>query len=59
MRLKSTPTPRPKQERTASKSSPSKRSRMGCLCWNKPVYSTKCCDKSMGAQGVGLIYKKS
>jgi hypothetical protein len=57
MRLRTTPTPRPKDEPTASKSSPGKRSRMGCLCRNKNTYSQKCCDKTMGAQGIGLIYK--
>jgi hypothetical protein len=30
---------------------------MGCLCRNKNTYSTKCCDKTIGAQGIGLIYK--
>jgi hypothetical protein len=55
MRLKTVATPRQKDEPTLSLSSPSKRSRMGCLCRNKPVYSIKCCDKTLGAQGIGLI----
>lgn len=58
MRLRTIATPRPKDEPTASKSSPRKGSRMGCLCRNKNTYSIKCCDKTMGAQGIGLIYKK-
>ena len=44
-----------KDEPTVSLSSPRKGNRMGCLCRNKPIYSTKCCDKTLGAQGIGLI----
>ena len=54
MRLRTVATPRPKDEPTISLSSPRKGSRMGCLCRNKPTYSVKCCDKTLGAQGVGL-----
>ena len=57
MRVRTIATPKPKAERTKSLSSPRKGSRQGCLCCNKPVYSIKCCDKSLGAQGIGLIYK--
>ena len=56
MKLKTIATAKPKPQPTVSKSSPRKDSRMGCLCRNKPVYSVKCCDKSLGAQGIGLIY---
>ena len=56
MRPKTTATQKPKPQPTASLSSPRKDSRIGCLCRNKPVYSIKCCDKTLGAQGVGLIY---
>jgi hypothetical protein len=56
MKLKTIATPKQKPQPTASLSSPRKDSRMGCLCRNKPVYSTKCCDKTMGAQGIGLTY---
>ena len=57
MKLKTYPIPKPKNEPTKSLSSPRKGNRMGCLCRNKNTYSTKCCDKTMGAQGIGLIYK--
>lgn len=57
MKLKTYPTPKPKNEPTKSLSSPRKGSRMGCLCRNKNTYSVKCCDKTLGAQGIGLIYK--
>jgi hypothetical protein len=56
MKLKTIATPKQKPQPTASLSSPRKDSRMGCLCRNKPVYSVKCCDKTLGAQGIGLIY---
>jgi hypothetical protein len=56
MKLKTIATPKPKPQPTQGLSSPRKDSRMGCLCRNKPVYSTKCCDKTLGAQGIGLIY---
>lgn len=57
MKLKTSYPPKPKKGRVDSLSSPRKGSRMGCLCWNKPVYDIKCCDKKMGSQGIGLIYK--
>ena len=56
MKIKTTPTRYyVKAEPTVSLSSPRKGSRMGCLCRNRPIYSTKCCDKTLGAQGIGLI----
>jgi hypothetical protein len=57
MKLKTYPIPKPKNEPTKSLSSPRKGNRMGCLCRNKNTYSIKCCDKTLGAQGIGLIYK--
>jgi hypothetical protein len=39
---------------TFSLSSP-KDSRRGCLCRNKNIYSTKCCDGNLPNQGIGLI----
>lgn len=39
--------------KTPSKSSP-KGGRRGCLCENG-TYSTKCCDGSLQAQGIGAI----
>ncbi len=57
MKLKTSYVPKEKFEATPSLSSPRKGSRMGCLCRNKNTYSTKCCDKTIGAQGIGLIYK--
>jgi len=38
--------------KTQSKSSPSEGSKRGCLCKNGK-YSTKCCDGSLQAQGIG------
>jgi hypothetical protein len=29
----------------------------GCLCKDKDTYSSKCCDGSMIAQGIGVITK--
>ena len=58
MKLKTYPVPKPKNEPTISLSSPRKGNRMGCLCRNKNTYSIKCCDKTMGAQGIGLISKQ-
>lgn len=56
MKPRLSPTPYYKRpEPTASLSSPRRGSRMGCLCRNRPIYSTKCCDKTLGAQGIGLI----
>ena len=40
--------------KTQSKSSPSEGSKRGCLCKNG-TYSTKCCDGSLKAQGIGQI----
>ena len=59
MKVKTYYVPKPKFEATPSLSSPRKGNRMGCLCKNKNTYSTKCCDKTLPAQGIGLIYKKS
>jgi hypothetical protein len=56
MKLRTVATPKPKPQPTSSFSSPRKGNRTGCLCRNKNTYSQKCCDKSMGAQGIGLIY---
>ena len=57
MRVKTVATPKQKPQPTQSLSSPRKGSRLGCLCRNKNTYSTKCCDKTIGAQGIGLISK--
>jgi hypothetical protein len=38
--------------KTPSKASPREGSRRGCLCANGK-YSTKCCDGSLQAQGIG------
>jgi len=38
--------------KTPSKASPREGSRRGCLCSNG-TYSTKCCDGSLEAQGIG------
>ena len=38
--------------KTPSKASPREGSRRGCLCSNG-TYSTKCCDGSLQAQGIG------
>ena len=59
MKVKTIATPKPKPQPTQGLSSPRKGSRMGCLCRNTNTYSIKCCDKSLGAQGIGLIYKPS
>lgn len=42
---------------TMGLSSPSKSSRQGCLCRTKDIYSLKCCDKSLIAQGIGKTQK--
>ena len=42
---------------TPSKTSP-KGSRRGCLCEDN-TYSTKCCDGSLRAQGIGSTSKQS
>ena len=33
----------------------SPRGKEGCLCKNGKTYSRKCCDGSVGAQGIGKI----
>jgi len=38
--------------KTPSKASPREGSRRGCLC-SDGTYSTKCCDGSLQAQGIG------
>jgi hypothetical protein len=42
-----------KDNTTPSRTSP-KESKRGCLCKNN-TYSTKCCDGSLHAQGIGQI----
>lgn len=42
--------------KTQSKASPPEGSKRGCLCKNG-TYSTKCCDGSLQAQGIGQITK--
>lgn len=42
---------------TYSKSSP-KGGRRGCLCADGKTYSSKCCDGSLQAQGIGNITKE-
>ena len=39
---------------TVSKSSPRTKSR-GCLCPDGRTYSTKCCDGTLEAQGIGKV----
>lgn len=39
---------------THSRTSP-KNSKRGCLCPDGKTYSTKCCDGSLQAQGIGNI----
>ena len=41
-----------KKEATPSRTSP-KNSKRGCLCKNGRTYSSKCCDGSLAAQGIG------
>jgi len=41
---------------TVSNSSPKSSSR-GCLCPDGKTYSTKCCDGTLQAQGVGKVWK--
>ena len=53
-KIPSPPSKRP--EPTKSLSSPLN-SRRGCLCRNKRTYSTKCCDGTLGAHGIGIIYQ--
>ncbi len=40
------------KKKTPSKASPKEGSKRGCLC-DDGTYSTKCCDGSLQAQGVG------
>lgn len=44
-----------KSDKTPSRTSP-QNSRRGCLCKNG-TYSTKCCDGSLQAQGIGSVTK--
>lgn len=46
-----------KRFKTPSKTSP-KGSRRGCLCEDN-TYSTKCCDGSLRAQGIGSTSRQS
>lgn len=39
---------------TPSHTSP-KNSRRGCICPDKKTYSSKCCDGSLQAQGIGKV----
>lgn len=41
--------------KTPSRTSP-KGSKRGCLCKDSNTYSSKCCDGSLWAQGIGNIY---
>ena len=43
-----------KKQKTVSRTSP-KGGRRGCLCKDKKTYSSKCCDGSHQAQGVGKV----
>jgi len=43
--------------KTPSRTSPKSTTR-GCLC-NDNRYSKKCCDGSLQAQGIGVIYRKA
>ena len=45
---------RRRKNATVSRTSP-KASRRGCLCPDGKTYSTKCCDGTLQAQGVGKI----
>lgn len=42
------------KQATQSKTSP-KGGKRGCLCKDGKTYSTKCCDGSLQAQGIGAI----
>jgi hypothetical protein len=44
-------------DNTLGNSSPGRSSRVGCLCKTKDIYSIKCCDKSLIAQGIGKTQK--
>lgn len=43
-----------KKEAIPSRTSP-KNSKRGCLCKNGRTYSSKCCDGSIQAQGIGSL----
>ena len=43
-----------KKEATPNRTSP-KNSKRGCLCKNGRTYSSKCCDGSIQAQGIGSL----
>lgn len=43
--------------KTPSRTSP-KGGKRGCLCEDN-TYSSKCCDGSLQAQGIGQIYRKA
>lgn len=45
-----------KEEKTPSRTSPQSTQR-ACVCPDS-TYSRKCCDGSIGAQGIGTIYRK-
>ena len=47
-----------KKEATPSRTSP-KKSKRGCLCKNGRTYSSKCCDGSLAAQGIGSTTRAS
>jgi hypothetical protein len=47
---------RNKTFKTPSRTSP-KGGKRGCLCEDNK-YSVKCCDGSLQAQGIGVIYRK-
>lgn len=47
---------RNKSFKTPSRTSP-KGGKRACLCPNN-TYSVKCCDGSLQAQGIGVIYRK-
>jgi hypothetical protein len=48
---------RRRRKYTVSRTSP-KGDRRGCLCPDGRTYSTKCCDGSLQAQGIGNITKE-
>ncbi len=43
-----------KSKETVSRTSP-KNSRRGCLCKDGKTYSSKCCDGTLRAQGIGKV----
>jgi|TARA_R110001606_G_scaffold355358_2_gene506303 hypothetical protein len=44
----------PKKYKSMSRITP-KGGKRGCLCKDKKTYSSKCCDGTMQAQGIGKI----